>query len=190
VTRVLRATAAQMRDLEIVQQDDPVLHRATRRLDLPIEAGMVSRIAGRLWETAERFASVHTVSKGLGLAAPQIGVDRSVAVVRSTSGEQIVLLNPRVVRTADELDDRQEGCLSFFDVRGLVPRSIEIDVESAQPDGGRRVATYRAGLARLVAHEIDHLDGLLYTARMRPGETLIPAGEYRGTGLALDYGAH
>ncbi|MGF1426869.1 peptide deformylase [Kitasatospora sp. LaBMicrA B282] len=96
----------------------------------------------------------------------------------------IVLLDPRVIDRADEADEQFEVCLPFFDVRGLVPRPLQITVETTNLDGEVMVTTYERGLARLVHHEIDHLDGLLYSARMRTGVELIPVQQYGQTGRA------
>jgi peptide deformylase len=74
--------------------------------------------------------------------------------------------------------------LSFFDVRGTVPRPLRITVETTALDGNTLTTVYERGLARLIHHEIDHLDGLLCTARMRPGVEPIPVEEYRQTGSA------
>ncbi|MFD0348221.1 peptide deformylase [Kitasatospora aburaviensis] len=88
---------------------------------------------------------------------------------------------------SDETDEKYEGCLSFFDVRGVVPRPLRMSVTATSLDGAITTVTYEFGLARLIAHEIDHLDGLLYTARMRPDVHPIPVEEYRGTGSAWAY---
>ncbi|MEU1503740.1 peptide deformylase [Kitasatospora sp. NPDC005748] len=74
-------------------------------------------------------------------------------------------MNPRITDHASETDEQFEGCLSFFDVRGMVPRPLRITVEATNLDGQPVTTTYERGLARLIHHEIDHLDGLLYTAR-------------------------
>lgn len=79
------------------------------------------------------------------------------------------------------------GGLSFFDVRGMVPRPLTIMVQTTTLDGSTVTTVYERGLARLVAHEIDHLDGLLYTSRMRPGVEPIPVEEYRQTGRVWAY---
>ncbi|MCA6091020.1 peptide deformylase [Streptomyces sp. SCA3-4] len=72
-----------------------------------------------------------------------------------------------ITTRSQEMDEQFEGCLSFFDVRGMVPRPLTNTVVTTEPDGTEVTTVYERGLARLVAHEIDHLDGLLYTARMR-----------------------
>ena len=64
----------------------------------------------------------------------------------------------------------------------MVPRPPEIEVEHQTVDDETRITTFDLGTARLVAHEVDHLYGVLYRARMRPGVKPIPVSEYKGTG--------
>jgi peptide deformylase len=123
----------------------------------------------------------------MGLAAPQIHISRAAAVVRTPEGQTITLLNPQVSDESAEDDEQYEGCLSFFDVRGKVPRPLAIEVEHQDVDGTTRITTFERGLARLVSHEIDHLRGVLYRERMRPGVTPIPVATYRGTGQQWTY---
>ncbi|MEU2157591.1 peptide deformylase [Streptomyces sp. NPDC019396] len=179
----------QMRDLGVVQYGAPVLAEPARSFDLPAEREAAEQVIERLFSTMERIGQVHPFAKGMGIAAPQIGIARAAAVVRpaDSADPAIVLLNPRITDRADEADEQFEGCLSFFDVRGLVPRPLRITVETTTLDGLVATATYERGLARLVHHEIDHLDGLLYTARMRPGTDPIPVEQYRQTGHAWTY---
>ena len=85
----------------------------------------------------------------------------------------------RVQKTASaETDEQFEGCLSFFDERGLVARPLQLTVESARLTGERIRVTYEQAVARLVAHEVDHLDGRLYTDRMPAGAPLVPVTQY------------
>jgi peptide deformylase len=79
-------------------------------------------------------------------------------------------------------DEQYEGCLSFFDVRGLVPRPLVLHVEHQDIDGQRRITIFDRGTARLVAHEVDHLNGVLYTDRMTSGRAPIPVSEHRQGG--------
>jgi peptide deformylase len=80
-----------------------------------------------------------------------------------------------------EVDEQYEGCLSFFDIRGIVPRTLEIEVEHQTVDGATGITTFHRGTARVVAHEVDHLYGVLYHTRMSPGIDVIPVSEYKGT---------
>ncbi|WP_330457408.1 peptide deformylase [Streptomyces sp. NBC_00820] len=180
-----------MRNLGVVQEGAPILAEPTRPFDLPAEREAAERAMESLFASMERVAGVHTFAKGMGIAAPQIGIGRAAAVVQPPEPGvgAIVLLNARIVEASDETDEHYEGCLSFFDVRGLVPRPRRITVETSNLDGDTVTTVYERGLARLVQHEIDHLEGRLYSVRMRKGVTPIPVEEYRQTGSAWAYEA-
>lgn len=102
-----------MRSLGIAQDGDPVLAEVARPFDLPEEAEDARRVVAQLVSALERVSGVHTFSKGMGLAAPQVNIGRAAAVVRTSAGEMITLMNPRVIDRSAEEDDQYEGCLSF-----------------------------------------------------------------------------
>ncbi|MFF2475111.1 peptide deformylase [Streptomyces sp. NPDC058066] len=182
------ATASErMRAVGVVQEGDPILTKTARTFDLPAEAEDARRVVAELISACERASGVHVFGKGMGMAAPQIGIDRAAAIVRAPDGESITLFNPRIVEESPDADEQYEGCLSFFDVRGKVPRALAISVEHQDVDGTQRITIFEHGLARLVAHEVDHLHGVLYRTRMREGVNPIPVAEYRGTGSNWRY---
>jgi peptide deformylase len=176
-----------MAALGVVQDSDPTLRRVARHFDLPAEAEEARRVVTALNSAAERVAQAHAFGKGMGIAAPQIGIDRAAAIVRTPDGEAITLFNPAIIDSSGETDEQYEGCLSFFDVRGQVPRAHVIDVEHTTIDGTTRITRFERGVARLIAHEIDHLHGHLYVDRMREGVDPIPVEQYRGTGTTWKY---
>ncbi|MFF3787953.1 peptide deformylase [Streptomyces sp. NPDC001933] len=178
----------QMRDLGVVQHGAGILAERARAFDLPAERDEAERITDELFTAMERIGQVHPFAKGMGIAAPQIGIARASAVVQPPGdAPAIILLNPRITTRSEEMDEQHEGCLSFFDVRGLAPRPLKITVETTALTGEAVTTVYERGLARLIHHEIDHLDGLLYTSRMLPGVEPIPVDEYRQTGRAWTY---
>jgi len=177
-----------MASIGVVQKGEPLLEQGARPFDLPAEAEDARRVVTELHSAIERASQIHHFAKGLGVAAPQVGIGRAAAVVRTAEGETLTLLNPHVIEESADTDEQYEGCWSFFDVRGKVPRPLAIHVEHQDIDGTRRITVFEHGLARLVAHEVDHLHGILYTDRMPPGATLIPVAEYRGTGTRWSYG--
>ncbi|WP_042404457.1 peptide deformylase [Streptacidiphilus carbonis] len=178
-----------MRDLGIVQHGAPILTTPARTFDLPAEAAAAEQSIDRLFAAIEDIARAHTFAKGMGIAAPQIGIARAAAIVQppTAGAPAIVLLNPRITDSSAEGDEQYEGCLSFFDVRGLVPRPLAITVETTALNGSTHTTTYQRGLARLIHHEIDHLEGQLYLTRMRPGVEPLPVDEYRQNGRAWAY---
>ncbi|WP_240051759.1 peptide deformylase [Pseudonocardia sp. EV170527-09] len=176
-----------MSEIGIVQDGDPILTETATRFAFPDEAEDARRVVAQIVSTMERVGQAHDFAKGMGIAAPQIGIGRAAAVVRTANGETLTLLNPRVIDESNGVDEQYEGCLSFFDVRGMVPRPRSIEVEHQDVDGRTHITVFQDGVARLVAHEIDHLDGLLYRSRMRPGVEPISVAQYRGTGRAWSY---
>ncbi|MEU3278843.1 peptide deformylase [Streptomyces antibioticus] len=178
-----------MREIGVVQYGAPVLAEPARPFDLPAEREAAEGCVDQMYAAVERIGQVHPFAKGMGLAAPQIGIGRAAAVVQPPGRDTpaIVLLNPRIIETSEEADEQYEGCLSFFDVRDMVLRPLTITVETTALDGATVTTVYERGMARLVAHEVDHLSGLLYTARMRPGAEPIPVEEYQQSGRAWAY---
>ncbi|MCC3317882.1 MULTISPECIES: peptide deformylase [Nocardia] len=181
--------SATMTELGIVQAGATILAEPTRAFTLPAESDTATTVVDEMFAVMDRVARVHSFAKGMGLAAPQIGIDRRAAVVRPADPDApaIVLLNPRIIDQSTETDEQYEGCLSFFDVRGLVPRPLHITVETTTLTGELVTTNYAHGLARLVGHEIDHLDGSLYRARMRSGIEPIPIEQYKQTGRKWVY---
>lgn len=176
-----------MAALGVVQEGDPILAQVTRPFDLPAEADDARRIVTELHSAIQRISEVHTFGKGMGIAAPQIGIDRSAALVKLPNGDMITLLNPRIIDQTDDTDEQYEGCLSFFDVRGMVPRPLAIHVEHQDVGGQLHLTAFDRGAARLICHEIDHLNGQLYRARMRDGVEPIPVTEYKSGGKQWKY---
>jgi peptide deformylase len=112
---------------------------------------------------------------GAGLAAPQIGVGLRVVIFglehnpRYPDAESVpftVLINPALTPLSDETEDGWEGCLSVPGMRGLVPRYARLDYEGRDPCGVRLRRTVTGFHARVVQHECDHLDGILYPMRI------------------------
>ncbi|GAA1394600.1 peptide deformylase [Catellatospora coxensis] len=178
-----------MRALGIVQEGESILQETARPFDLPAEADDARRVVTELVSRMERVAQVHNFAKGVGIAAPQIGIGRAAAVVRTPEGHLITLLNPRVIAESMTADEQYEGCLSFFDVRGMVPRPTVIEVEHQDIEGNRLITEFSDGVARQVGHEVDHLVGMLYRSRMKPGVEPISVSQYRGTGQRWGYPA-
>jgi peptide deformylase len=113
---------------------------------------------------------------GAGLAAPQIGVPLRVVIFevcgnpRYADAEDVpytVLVNPVLEPLGEETDDGWEGCLSVPGLRGLVPRFRRLRYRGRDLDGNPIDRTVEGFHARVVQHEVDHLDGILYPMRIR-----------------------
>ena len=128
---------------------------------------------------------------GAGLAAPQIGVSLRLVIFEvmrnpryPEAGEvpYTVLLNPELTPLGDETEDGWEGCLSVPGLRGLVPRHRRLRYRGVDLEGRPIDRTVEGFHARVVQHEVDHLDGILYPMRLRSlddlgyEDTLFPKG--------------
>ena len=101
-------------------------------------------------------------ANGVGLAAPQVGVNRRVVIVTDENDEVIELINPEVI-SADGEQEGYEGCLSVPGFYGVVRRPMNVTVKAQNRDGNEFTVSVEGLLARAFCHEIDHLDGRLYT---------------------------
>lgn len=107
---------------------------------------------------------------GVGLAGPQVGVSRRIIVVdpREEGSQAMALVNPRILTVDEETDRLEEGCLSIPGLRELVDRSVRVTVEALDLDGEPLTIEAEGLLARILQHEIDHLDGILFLDRVSP----------------------
>lgn len=125
---------------------------------------------------ADLFETMHA-SKGVGLAANQVGVARRVAVVE-TEEATLVLIDPVIVETEGR-DSAEEGCLSIPEVYAEVTRPLRIRIDATGLDG-KRYSWEGDGLAaRAVQHEIDHLDGILFLDHLGPIKRTMLLSRYK-----------
>lgn len=103
---------------------------------------------------------------GVGIAAPQIGVDLKVAIVDMEQDGILQLINPKVVSSSEKVETDIEGCLSVPGVFGEVERSVMIVVQGNDLEGNDIELTAYDDVARIILHEIDHLYGEIFTDKM------------------------
>ena len=144
----------------IMTKEEPLLYKKSR----PVKA-----FDARLHQLLDDMAETLLASGGVGLAAPQVGVLRRAVLVIETNvpeGEEeqlIELINPEIIESSGE-QYGAEGCLSFPDEYGLVRRPMDVTVR-AQDRSGEFFTVSGTGLtARCFCHEIDHLDGVVFTS--------------------------
>jgi peptide deformylase len=144
------------------QYPDPVLR---------MRAKDVGEFDESVTDLVERMTALMDEARGVGLAAPQVGVLRRVLVYRTAEEEPAVaLVNPRVVTAGGEVEAVDEGCLSLgaASVVVEVQRALTVTVEALDPSG-KEVRIDADGLqARVIQHELDHLDGILIIDRTTP----------------------
>lgn len=145
----------------VVLLGDPVL----RRKAAPVEA--ISEDIRVL--IADMFDTMYA-EDGVGLAAPQVGVGQRVIVVdpRDESIEPFALLNPEIAAASDETERGEEGCLSVPGLKEIVERAARVTVTGLARDGEPVTIDADGLLARILQHEVDHIDGILFLDRVSP----------------------
>ena len=141
-----------MAKLKIVKMGDDTLRKVCR----PVE-----QITPRILTLLDDMIETMRAADGCGLAAPQVGVLRRIAVVEVEPGEVIELINPNIISFAGELQE-QEGCLSIPGRWGFTKRPRHVTVRATNRRGEVFEVTGSDLLARALCHEIDHLDGKLF----------------------------
>ena len=124
----------------------------------------VTEVTPRIEELIEDLIDTMYEANGVGLAAPQVGVRKRVAVVDVGDGP-IVLINPSVVEFEGE-QTGSEGCLSVPGKCGIVTRPMKVKVKSMTKDGEWEEIEGEGLLARALLHEMDHLDGIIYVDKV------------------------
>lgn len=168
----------------VLKMGDPLLLQAA----LPVEQFNTPELRALLVDMHDTMAALN----GAGLAAPQIGVSQQVVIFgvsknpRYPQVEEVpytVLINPQLEPIGDDIEDGWEGCLSVPGMRGLVPRHARLRYRGYDQLGHPIDRTVGAFHARVVQHEVDHLNGILYPMRIRDlrnfgyNETLFPGQE-------------
>lgn len=153
---------------EVLRMGDPRLLQVAR----PVERFGTPQLQALITDMEDTMRALN----GAGLAAPQIGVSLRVVIFgivanpRYPDAEpvpQTVLINPQITPLGDELEEGWEGCLSVPGMRGLVPRRLRLHYSGFDAQGAFFERTVHGFHARVVQHECDHLDGVLYPMRIR-----------------------
>ena len=169
-------------DFDVVTRGGEDDTRTLRTRARPVPAGAdLSVVAARMEQTMR-------AAGGVGIAGPQVGLRLRVATLmldyKTEHPRTVFVSNPVIVERSDETIERYEGCLSIPGVGGLVRRSRWIRIERDGPDGGVVTEESEGHNAVLWQHELDHLDGVLYTDRVL--SELLPMDEVRRRREALE----
>lgn len=140
---------------------DPVLRTRASEVD-PADPDLPALIA--------EMVEIMRLADGVGLAAPQMGISKRVIVVRIGDPPlpPLVILNPEIHWTGEHTEEGMEGCLSIPGVQVPVARFTSIRVRGLDEHGDEFGSKMSGFLARVIQHEVDHLDGVLITDRTRP----------------------
>jgi peptide deformylase len=154
-----------MPKLKIHTYGDEVLRKKTR---------IIKKFDEKLTALVDDMFELMYQSQGVGLAAPQVGLARRLIVVDTMeAGEKFALSNPKIIWKNDVYDTMCEGCLSIPGVEGDVIRPTAIKVKANDPTTGEEIILNAQGfLARVLQHEIDHLEGVLFIDHLQETERL------------------
>ena len=167
--------------LKVARLGNPVLREPAKPLPLKeISSSWVQQLIRDMVETMREY-------DGVGLAAPQVHQPSQILVVEALEDSKspkddvtplTVLINPVISVISERLEEDWEGCLSIPDLRGLVPRYQEIEVQGIEPSGKKSQFRARGFFARVIQHEYDHLIGKVFLDRMRSLDSLAFLQEY------------
>ena len=165
--------------LKVARMGHPVLRAKARRLEkADIRSVAIQKLIDDMIETMREY-------HGVGLAAPQVHEAVRVFVAALDAGEEdapqvetLAIINPEITVIGSDVVEDWEGCLSIPDIRGRVPRAREIAVRAMDRRGDRIELHAHDFHARVIQHETDHLDGVLFFDRMKSFESLAFLDEY------------
>jgi peptide deformylase len=165
--------------LKVARMGHPVLRAKARALDkAEIRSAAIQKLIDDMLDTMSEY-------HGVGLAAPQVheGVRLFVAALDSgdddeEESEAIAVINPEITIVGSDVVEDWEGCLSIPDIRGRVPRAREIKVRAFDRTGARIELSAHDFPARVIQHETDHLDGVLFFDRMKSLVSMTFLDEY------------
>ncbi len=174
--------------LKVARLGHPVLRQAARPVPLDaIRSPETQRFIDDLIESMREY-------DGAGLAANQVHTLRQICVIEVLENPRYpdaphipltVVINPIVTPLTEEMEDGWEGCLSVPDMRGLVPRYTAVRLQCYDREGQPVDLIAKEFFARVVQHETDHLNGVVYVDRMRDLSTLSHVDEWNKHRLGI-----
>ncbi len=150
-------------DLQLTLYPDPILRRV---------AEPVAAFDDDLKETVRAMEQVMAEAKGVGLAAPQVGLQRRILILNPSGdpGDALVLVNARILERAGPESTCEEGCLSFPSIYAEVLRPERCRVSAYTVEGTPIEQEFDGFVSRILQHEYDHLEGVLLVDRMTPAD--------------------
>lgn len=176
--------------LDILDEKDKHLRAKSVEAELPLskdEKKLIQRIIDHLtYSQIEEYEKKYDLRPGMGLAFPQIGINKRIIVIvheyEDGMFDNYVFVNPKIVSSSEEMiaAEAGEGCLSVNrEVEGHVPRHARVTVEGFDEDGNKIRVRAREDLSIAFQHEIDHLDGILFYDRINKDKPFFTEDEMR-----------
>ena len=156
--------------IRVREVGNPYLKKKSEEVD-------ITNITDDIVDTIEDLKETLLYGEGLGISAPQIGINKRIIVVgakkeniKYNDAEEIpltVMINPRWKKVTDDTDSQYEGCMSVPEIRGKVERYKNIELTYYNENGDKIKKQLNGFFARLVQHECDHLDGIVFLEKVK-----------------------
>lgn len=154
-----KVQSAPIETFDLVPPDHPALYKVLPEFDFETSPVNPNEFASTLVETCKKY-------NGIGLSANQCGFEHRVFVMGSNE-EYVAYFNPKILSTEGEVH-MEEGCLSFPFLNLRITRPQKVEVEYQDYMGEKHTKTFTGITARCFLHELDHMNGMLYTSRVKP----------------------
>ena len=167
------------KNLQIIHHGHPLLDKVAKPIEFPLSQQHHLLI--------QELMALMLHKNGVGIAAPQVGQSQQIIIVASKpnlrypnapSMEPLVMINPKITNASDESILDWEGCLSVPGLRGQVARSQTIDVTFYDLEGQEQRHQYNGFIARIVQHEVDHLNGKVFLDRLHSSQSILTEDQY------------
>ena len=180
-----------LKNCDILDEKEKILHTVSKEVTFPLEESdkiaindMIKYLTN---SQIEKLAEKYDLRPGMGMAAIQLGIPKRYFVVVHEQEEKetfknYILINPKIVSTSEEMIyvEEGEGCLSVNrEVDGIVPRHARVTIEAYDMDGNKVRYRGREELAVAFQHELDHLNGIMFTDRIDKNDPYKNADIYR-----------
>lgn len=176
---------------EILDEKDKRLRLISEEVTFPLtkeDKELIDKMVTYLHDSQiEKLAKKYDLRPGMGMAAIQLGIDKRYFVVvheqeKKETFKNYIIINPKLISTSEEIIyvEEGEGCLSVNrEVEGIVPRHARVTLEGYDMDGNKIKIRGREELAVAFQHELDHLDGILFTDKIDKKNPYKNADKYR-----------
>lgn len=164
-------------DIKILDEKEKILHQKSKEVSFPMSDEDKKLIKDMLlyleMSQIDEYTEKYNLRPGMGLAFPQVGILKRIFVICAENDDddfdRYVIINPEIISVSEEkiYVGEGEGCLSVNrEVEGIVPRHARITIKANDEDGNEFTIRVREDIAVAFQHEIDHLDGILFTDKI------------------------
>lgn len=176
--------------MKIITTPDPRLREKSTKVGVIDDE--IKEIIANMRQLSLDWEKEHPYELSAAMAAPQMGVNKRIIIVRDDMEDKennnfTALINPEVIKTEGKIKVDYEGCLSVPSYYGLVPRPTKVKIKAKLEDGSEVRIKAEQDLARVLLHEIDHLDGVLFIDHIKDQTDAFSRMNDKGDLVPVDY---